>query len=303
MIRDSKLQGYIERVNGVKKPITADIFLTDYCNEKCAYCRYAHKTGKYMKFEDFVKYSERLIELGVQSFILTGGGEPTINPDFNKITDYLEGKGIAYGVNTNMQVLRKCHPVFMKISIDTGDSGRYKVLRGVDGLTRALKNIEEYCNYRRKENIDTKVGVQCVCMDKEDVISFYEAIKMLDVDYIYFRPYEGKESKVTAEEVKGWLGERINDARVNISYKFNYLEYHPNTCVSGWSVICVNVDGDVPYCCHRHTEVIGSVLDNDILEKKAMYIVDMKKCETPCRLSGSNYWLKHRKEERDEVFV
>ena len=94
MIRDSKLQGYIERVNGVKKPITADIFLTDYCNEKCAYCRYAHKTGKYMKFEDFVKYSERLIELGVQSFILTGGGEPTINPDFNKITDYLEEKGM-----------------------------------------------------------------------------------------------------------------------------------------------------------------------------------------------------------------
>ena len=128
MIRESKLQGYIERINGVKRPITADIFLTDYCNEKCAYCRYAHKTGKYMKFEDFVKYSERLIELGVQSFILTGGGEPTINPDFKKITDYLEGKGIPYGINTNMQVLRKCNPVFMKISIDTGDSERYKAL-------------------------------------------------------------------------------------------------------------------------------------------------------------------------------
>lgn len=229
MIRESKLQGYIERVNGVKRPITADIFLTDYCNEKCAYCRYAHKTGKYMKFEDFVKYSERLTELGVQSFILTGGGEPTINPDFKKITDYLEGKGIPYGINTNMQVLRKCHPVFMKISVDTGDSEKYKELRGVDGLKRTLKNIEEYCDYRRKESIDTKVGVQCVCMDKENVISFYETIKNLDVDYIYFRPYEGKESKVTAEEVKGWLGERVNDTRVNISYKFNYLEYRPNT--------------------------------------------------------------------------
>lgn len=66
------------------------------------------------------------------------------------------------------------------------------------------------------------------------------------------------------------------------------------------------VDNQYTYCslCKQgYTGRCVFVLDNDILEKKAMYIVDMKKCETPCRLSGSNYWLKHRKEERDEVFV
>ena len=74
------------------KPITADIFLTNFCNNKCPYCTYgrweliSNEKKKYITFEEFEKYGNRLLELGVKGFVLSGGGEPTINPDFDKIT-------------------------------------------------------------------------------------------------------------------------------------------------------------------------------------------------------------------------
>lgn len=44
MIRGNKLSNFIERVTETQKPITADIFLTDLCNNKCKYCRYTHSS-------------------------------------------------------------------------------------------------------------------------------------------------------------------------------------------------------------------------------------------------------------------
>lgn len=303
MIRGTKLQGYLERCNKTRRPITADIFLTDYCNEHCKYCRYAHKSGEYMKFNDFVMYVRQLLRMGVQSVILTGGGEPMLNPDFDKITGWLERNNIRYGVNSNLKMMHFCKPVFLKVSIDTGVSERYKAIRGIDGLADVLRNVRDFCDYRKRANTGTKVGVQCVALREDDVNTFYDAVKSLDVDYIYFRPYEGRESKVSRTDVEKWLGNRVLDERIVLSYKFDYKDYQPGWCVSNWSVICVDVNGNVPYCCHRPDEIIGSVLDLNVLKKKAAYHVDMRKCERPCRLSGSNYWLEMREKENDEVFV
>ena len=95
-ITGEKMLSHIDRIVGEKKPITADIFLTNYCNNRCPYCTYGRwelDTGaRAMRYEDFITYAKRLAAMGVQGFILTGGGEPTINPDFEKIAD-------AYGLD------------------------------------------------------------------------------------------------------------------------------------------------------------------------------------------------------------
>ena len=74
-----KMFAHVERALNDRRPITADIFLTNYCNNKCPYCTYRRwelETGAYsMRYEEFVEYAERLLELGVEGFILTGGGE------------------------------------------------------------------------------------------------------------------------------------------------------------------------------------------------------------------------------------
>ena len=92
-ITGEKMLSHIDRIAGEKKPITADIFLTNYCNNRCPYCTYGRwelNTGaQAMRYEDFITYAKRLAVMGVQGFILTGGGEPTINPDFEKIAGWL----------------------------------------------------------------------------------------------------------------------------------------------------------------------------------------------------------------------
>lgn len=303
MIRQNKLAGYVERLRGDKRPITADIFLTDFCNAKCGYCRYNHETGRYIHFEDFKKYVNRLISLGVNGIILTGGGEPTINPDFNKIIGWLNENNIPYGINTNLIKPIECAPVFLKVSIDAGDGGRYKALRGVDRLGAVLRNLGSFIDYKKVNNLSTKIGVQCVAINKEDVLSFYDAIKPIDVDYIYIRPLEQIGGHhVTEIDVRQWLN-GIKDERINISFKFGLRDYRPKSCLANWSVITVNCDGNVPYCCHFPNDIVGNIMDDDILIKKSTHHVDMCKCETPCRLSGANYYLEMNELESDVVFV
>ena len=68
-INGSKLMFHPRREEGDQRPITADIFLTNYCNNKCPYCVYRRwelDEGAYaMTGRDFVRYATRLIELGV----------------------------------------------------------------------------------------------------------------------------------------------------------------------------------------------------------------------------------------------
>ena len=74
-IAGDKMFDHVERALNDRRPITADIFLTNYCNNKCPYCTYRRwelETGAYsMRYEEFVEYAERLLELGVEGFILT----------------------------------------------------------------------------------------------------------------------------------------------------------------------------------------------------------------------------------------
>lgn len=119
-ITSNKLIHHMDRVKGDRRPITAEFFLTNFCNHRCDYCRFHHGKG-HINFEQFKMYAERLIELGVQGFILTGGGEPVLNPDFDKITNWLDENELDYGINTNFSKFKKIKPRYLKISIDASN--------------------------------------------------------------------------------------------------------------------------------------------------------------------------------------
>ena len=42
------------------------------------------------------------------------------------------------------------------------------------------------------------------------------------------------------------------------------------------------------YCCHKPYEVVGHVLDPDILEKKESFRTNMAACDVPCRMTAPN---------------
>ncbi len=287
------------------KPITADVFITDYCNNKCPLCtfeRYGKHNNKYMTFEHFKEYASRLIELGIKGIILTGGGEPTLNPDFDLICSWLNKNNINYGVNTNFNIYKEINPVYLKVSLDAWDKQSYIDLRGVDRYEQVINNIKNYSNYKIQNQLNTQLGVQCIVSDLEIIPKFYESIKDLSIDYIIFRPVESILGQYYTDINLSTYLKDLNiildslikiDSRVKRSFKWDELNTRFDYCYANWSQLALDVDGNVLVCCHRPYDIIGHIIESDILAKKEQFKIDCSTCDMPCRLTGSNKIIKN----------
>ena len=301
-ITGDKMFAHIDRIFGEHKPITADIFLNNYCNNNCPYCTYKRwefsDDARSMSISDFITYVTRLIDLGVEGFILTGGGEPTISKDFDKIVEWLDLHGVNYGINTNFNRLVKCNPSYLKVSLDAWDNVSYADRRGVSRYSKVRQNIAEFA---RTKSDKTKLGIQLLAKTVEEVRSFYDANKDLPVDYISIRPMES----VAGTYYKNLLSKDFNmqpsniviaikqlqslDSRVVLNYKWEMLNVQQSECTAQWAQIAINELGEVMYCCHKPYQIVGHIMDDDILQKKEQAITNMSACDLPCRMTGPNY--------------
>jgi hypothetical protein len=68
--------------------------------------------------------------------------------------------------------------------------------------------------------------------------------------------------------------------------------------------IAINERGEVMYCCHKPYEIVGHVMDENILEKKQEYFTNIAKCDVPCRLTAPNeMMLKMADVPNDWMFI
>lgn len=304
-INASKLMFHPGRVAGDHRPITADIFLTNYCNNNCPYCTY-HRWGlddgaHAMTAQAFIRYATHLKELGVLGFILTGGGEPMLMPEFDQITAWLEANNIHYGINTNLNVLKLCAPDYLKVSLDGWDEDSYEACRGVRMYRQVRQNIIEYDAWRKQHAPFTTLGVQKVVSSYEDILPFYEANRDLPFDYMSIRPvestagsfYASEEAKENAKKCIALIQAIAQqDKRVVLNFKWDMLGETCESCLAHWSQIAVNEKGEIMYCCHKPYQIIGHVMDEDILQKHAAAHTDKSTCDVPCRLTAPNAYLK-----------
>ena len=286
-INNSKLLYYGERLEN-KRPITAEMMMTNFCNYDCKYCRYK-RGNEYFRFEDFKRAVLRLKELGVKGFNITGGGEPLLNPDIVKILDWLDENKVPYGINTNFTRCIDNKPKWLKVSLhDNYD------------LENVIDNIGRF----RGKNKETVLGIQVIVEGIEDIERFYDKYKYLDVDYMAFRPLEVKykayEDKEVDDIVKELEDLRDKDGKVLINYKWHMMKERFKECRANWSVITVDYDGDVWYCCHKPDEIVGNIFDDDILEKKRNFNTNIEKCDIPCRMIGNNLAMVELEKKRDE---
>ena len=303
-ISDGKILHYMDRILGDQKPIVADVFLTNYCNNKCPYCTYRRweldKGARYMSYADFVTYASRLEKLGVKGIILTGGGEPTLNKNFDDICNWLNMMKYDWGINTNFNVLKLIKPNYLKVSLDGWDRESYVSSRGVDAYETVRENIVSYAEWKKENSKSTSLGIQILVKSVSEVEKFYEANKDLPVDYIVLRPMESTcgeyyknildlDSELHPTNIIAAV-KRISslDERVVLNYKWNLLGHQESSCVAQWAQIALNENGDVMYCCHKPYQIVGHITDEDILEKKARAITNMSMCDIPCRMTAPN---------------
>lgn len=310
-INQSKILHHMDRIVNDHRPITADIFIDNYCNNNCGYCTYKRwefdEDAKSMPFEDFVRYADRLKELGVLGFILSGGGEPTIAKDFDKIAAYLDDNNFKWGINTNFNRYVRCNPDYLKVSLDAWDEDSYEKVRGVRAYIQVCEKIRRFA--KRKTN-RTKLGVQLIATSAESVNKFYGANKDLPVDYIVIRPVESTDgywyrTKQDSDSVNEILNAikfiQQKDPRVVMNFKWGMLDKKFRKCEGQWSQIAINWLGEVMYCCHKPYEIIGHVMDEDILAKKLLATTDMSMCDIPCRLTSVNSILETANNDQTNI--
>ena len=264
-----------------------------------------------MRAADFEKYMYRLLDLGVKGMILTGGGEPTVNPDFTQIVKTLESNGVNYGINTNFNRYCYMEPVFAKISVDAWDSESYKAVRGVDSFEAVVENVRRYRRELKQAGAKTQLVVQCVGKSWMESAEFWTFWKSEDVDKIVIRPvestageyYNQPDNEKERKLIMSYLA-NIKDERLVLNYKFGAVRRRFPSCVANSTQIAINERGEVMYCCHKPYEIVGHVMDEDILEKKQEYFTNIAKCDVPCRLTAPNeMMLKMADVPNDWMFI
>ena len=87
--------------DNIIRPIVMHIMPTSTCNLNCSYCSVKNRPKEELKLED-IKSTVRLAkENGLKSVILSGGGEPTLYPQYDELIKFLQEEELEIGLITN----------------------------------------------------------------------------------------------------------------------------------------------------------------------------------------------------------
>lgn len=113
----SKLLKHLDKIKLLQdgkrpSPVMFHMSPCNPCNLTCSFCCFANRTLKEMLTLDQMKKAiDSFVELGATGMELTGGGEPTLHPDFGRVVNYAYEKGLKIGVVTNGTTITKWHKV------------------------------------------------------------------------------------------------------------------------------------------------------------------------------------------------
>lgn len=113
----SKLLKHLDKIKLLQdgkrpSPVMFHMSPCNPCNLTCSFCCFANRTMKEMlTYDQMVKAIDSFVELGATGMELTGGGEPTLHPDFGRVVNYAYEKGLKIGVVTNGTTITKWHKV------------------------------------------------------------------------------------------------------------------------------------------------------------------------------------------------
>ena len=131
----------------VTAPIVYELSLSGFCNCQCEYCCCQnYHNGRMLSISDIDILAEQL-KGSAAAVTITGGGEPLTNPNFCYCVKKMKSIGLSVGVITNGLLLDNQiidiviqNASFIRISLDTTNIEKYKLLRGINLDLETLEN-------------------------------------------------------------------------------------------------------------------------------------------------------------------
>lgn len=277
-------------------PINVEISPSNKCNLHCSYCFY--KNTHDTTIIDFDKLKDALSDMkkiGVKAISWTGGGEPTLHPQFNELVKYANSLGLKQGLFTNGTNDIKYPEVFEWIRVSVSDN----------------KLFGDYIQNWSKSTI---VGV-CTNVTMEnwkDLESLRKEAEEKNANYFQIRPALSLPGKTQTKLPENNIFDIVKqNAKIPVSltdYKWeDYCKPKPYDKCYG-HVFCpfIDTNGDVLSCAYhlKNSEYIfGNIYEKSFSEiweeRNSQKIKISPNCQTCCKNSEINellYLLKHGKE-------
>lgn len=256
-------------------PRFVSMWLTTTCQYNCSYCYFSseNKERKFANTEKAKKFIKQIAKLGIESIEYSGGGEPTLHPDFYEIAKFAYDNGLKVGLLTNgfkLDYNKMKFFSYIRIGVDASDSETYKKLKNTnDGQFESL--IEKINTFLclRDNNIRPRIGLKFMinkdnCNEIKNMIIFAKNMK---VDYCHFKSTHTDDNKLSDFELKH--ANNIIEAFKNTYQQFIYGGLIKNDahvkCFMSPIHTVITPDGNALVCCYftNKDRIIGNVFEND----------------------------------------
>ena len=317
------------------KPVTAEIHLSNRCNNACTYCgqKQNHKNEN-MSLENIKLLRKFVDSIGVKACYFSGGGESTLNKDLFTAIDEL--RNIELGMITNGlimpdELIKRYVQDFrcLRISLYDADDMTYYNIRGTDGFETVKNNIKRLLLYKKENKSDLVIGIQVVVNEHNyeilDGITSSLLNTFPDIDYVNIRPIESginenPYNQIQLHEISNsiYLINMMYD-KIIISEKWQDIfdenkSFGFSTCHAGDFIVTITADGDIYQCCHvTHLDDyrITNLCDyeNYSWERMLMFNRVTRKgfnpsiCPLGCRGSGINKSIEAMINEKHRNFL
>lgn len=244
------------RCGQIPLPGTVDLELTWRCNHKCTWCvcRDSHRTSD-IRPELVTLVADYCHRHGVNWVILSGGGEPTLHPEFVPLTNYLAMHEVRIAVFTNGSTLPQLadHLVrtaaYIRVSLDAATRDTYAAVHGTapsafDTLLEAIAGLATRSSRPR-------LGLSFVRTQPNalEARQFVELADSLGVDELLIRDDVGSGlSACTCAPLE--LPPHRQSLVVNYRQGLSSIVVDQGgQCFAAALKMVVQPDGNVPFCC------------------------------------------------------
>jgi len=264
--------------SGSCKPRSLGLHISNRCNNKCDGCYFLNQgkdLGKFLDFESVKRViDESIKDLDILGINFTGGGEPSMHPDFEAIVDYAIGTGKALSLISNgtwdndaLTVKIANSFTFVRIGLDCENSDMYYKITKNDVFSRVSKNIKNLV----KNKINCTVGIKYLLRDftcnVKSIQSMVDWGEYLGVDYMQFKPLYGITCEPNQEQL--FDAERYLESIEHSRVKHNLRKTKATSkCIFNSMRVNVDTDGNVNLCPRfyhrRESHKLGNVHEKSL---------------------------------------
>jgi MoaA/NifB/PqqE/SkfB family radical SAM enzyme len=247
----TKVLWHIDRLAAIRDgkrppPINVEIDLSNRCSLGCEWCHFAytHTRGplaKSPKLRDAIPGGDlmdtdlaksivrQMAQAGVKSIVWTGGGEPTLHPDFDEVISYAASQYymLQQGIYTNgahiddaRAALLKSKLAWINVSLDAVSAQDYRLTKVANLFDKVCGNIERLA----KADGDAVIGVSFLITES----NAWQIDKMVDfglglgANYVYLRPtilYDQDRPSARIGDLR-WINKALDDLEGWNGYPF-----------------------------------------------------------------------------------